>query len=57
MATLNFKKGSAWLRAIQNRLNFAGLPRGVVAMATESSHRLIVEKWLNCIFSISSEVM
>ena len=27
------------------------------AMTTESPHRLIVGKWLNCIFSITSEVM
>ena len=33
------------------------LPLGLVAMATESSRRLIMEKWLNCIFFISSEVM
>ena len=26
-------------------------------MATESSHRLIMGKWLNCIFSITSEVI
>ena len=26
-------------------------------MATESSHRLKMGKWLNCIFSITSEVM
>ena len=26
-------------------------------MATESSHRLIMGKWLNCIFSITNEVM
>ena len=33
------------------------MPHGLVAMATESSHRLIMQKWLNCIFSITSEVM
>ena len=30
---------------------------GLVAMATESSHRLIMGKWLNCIFFITTEVM
>ena len=29
----------------------------LVAMVTESSHRLIVGKWFNCIFSITIEVM
>ena len=29
----------------------------MVAMATESSHRLVMGKGLNCIFSITSEVM
>ena len=40
----------AWVRAIQNRYNYGGLPLGYVAMATESSHWLIMGKWLNCIF-------
>ena len=33
------------------------VPVGLVVMAAESSHRLIMGKWLNCIFSITSEVM
>ena len=32
-------------------------PLGLVAMAIESSHRLIMRKWLHCIFSITSEVI
>ena len=43
-------------RTIQNSQKFCGLPLGLIAMATESSHRLIMEKWLNCTFSITSEV-
>ena len=40
----------AWVRAVQNRYNYGSLPLGYVAMATESSHWLIMGKWLNCIF-------
>ena len=44
-------------KIIQNTSNYGDLPFGLVTMATESSHRLIMGKWLNCIFSITSEVM
>ena len=30
---------------------------GLVVMATENSHRLIMGKWLNCFFSLTSKVM
>ena len=33
------------------------LPLGLVAMAKESFHRLLMGKWLNCIFSITSKVI
>ena len=36
---------------------FGSLPLGLVAMATESCHSLIMGKWFNCTFSITSEVM
>ena len=29
---------------------YGGLPFGLVALATESSHRLIMGRWFNCIF-------
>ena len=48
---------SFWVKAVQNSKSYGDLPLGLVAMATESSHRLIMGKWLNCIFSITSEVM
>ena len=38
------------------QFKIGGLLLGLVAMATESSHRLIMGKWLNCTFSITSEV-
>ena len=38
-------------------LNYGDLLLGLIAMATESSHRLIMWKWLKCIFSITSEVI
>ena len=47
----------AWIREFQNSYNYGDLLLDLVAMATESSHKLIVKKWLNCIFSIISEVM
>ena len=33
------------------------MPLGLVAMVKENSHRIIIGKGLNCIFSITSEVM
>ena len=53
-ALLLFGRNVAWVRTIQR---FFSLPLGLVAMATESSHRLIMGKWLNYIFSITSEMM
>ena len=47
----------AWVRAIQNSQTFDGLPLGLVAMTTESSHRLIMGKWLTCTFSITNKVI
>ena len=47
----------AWLKANPSSKKFAGLPLGLVAMATESSHRIIMGKWLNCTFSITSEMI
>ena len=47
----------AWHRTIQNCQKFGSLPLGLVAMATESSHRLIMGEWLNCTFSITIEVI
>ena len=47
----------AWQKTIQTSQKFGGLPLGLVAMATESSHRFIKGKWLNCTFSITSEVI
>ena len=32
-------------------------PPKPLKQSTENSHRLIMRKWLNCIFSITSEVM
>ena len=73
MATLKFFKKSflndtsktteavrlqfAWLRTIPNSEKFGNPPLGLVAMATESFHKLINGKWFNCTFSITSEVM
>ena len=54
---LKFGTKVAWLKTIQNSEKFGSLPLGLVAMATESSDRLIMGKWLNCTFSITSEVM
>ena len=42
---------------VENSEKFGSLPLGLVAMATESSRRLIMGKWLNCTFSITTEVM
>ena len=46
-----------WVRATENSKTFTNPPLGLVAMTTENSHWLIMRKWLNCIFSITSEVM
>ena len=54
---LLFGTNVAWQRTIHYSQKFGGLPLGLVAMATEISHRLIMEKWLNCTFSITSEVI
>ena len=54
---LLFGANVVWLRTIQNNEKCGSLPLGLVAMATESSHRLIMGKWLNCFFSITIEVM
>ena len=54
---LLFGTNVAWPRTIQNSEKFGSLPLGLVAMATESSHRLIMGKWLNCTCPINSEVM
>ena len=51
-----FGKNVALHRTIQNSQKFGSLPLGLVAMATESSHRLIMGKWLNCTFSITSDL-
>ena len=40
-----FGTNVAWHRTIQNSEKFGGLLLGLVAMATESSHRLIMGKW------------
>ena len=37
--------------------NYGFLPLGLVAMATENSHRLKMGIWLSCIFLITSKVM
>ena len=52
-----FGTNVAWVRASQNSQNYGDLLLGLVAMATESSHRLIMGKGLNCIISIAREVM
>ena len=54
---LLFGTNVALLKTIQNSKKFSSLPLGLVAMATESSHTLKMGKWLNCTFSITSEVM
>ena len=54
---LLFCTNVAWVRTIQNSLNYGDLSLGLVAMATEISHRPLMEKWLNCIFFITCEVM
>ena len=54
---LLFCTNVAWLRTIPSSEKFCGLPLGLVAIATESSRRLIMGKWLNCTFSITIEVM
>ena len=54
---LLFGTSVKWLRAVENTRKSANLPLGMVAMATENFHRLIMRKRLNCIFSITSEVM
>ena len=54
---LLFGTNVKWLRAVENSHKSANLPLGMVAMATENFHRLIMRKRLNCIFSITSEVM
>ena len=48
-----FGKNVAWVGGFKNSYNYGDRPLGLVAMATESSHRPIE----NCIFSIISEVM
>ena len=40
---LKFGTNVAWLRKIPNSEKFAGLPLGLVAMTTESCHKLIME--------------
>ena len=47
-----FDKNVAGVGGFKNSKNYGDLPHGLVVMATESSHRLIRGKWLNCIFSI-----
>ena len=45
-------KNVAWIGGVNNSQNYGNLPVGFVAMATDSSLRLKIGKWLNCIFSI-----
>ena len=54
---LLFFTNVAWVRTIQNSQNYGGLPLGLVAIATETSHRPIMGKGLKCIFFITSEMM
>ena len=49
-----FGKNVALVGGFKNSLNYGDLALGLVAMATESSHRLIMGKLLNCIFSITT---
>ena len=52
---LLFGTNVAWRRTIQNSQKFGSLPLGLVAMATESSHRLIMGKGLNSLHFLHNQ--